>query len=55
VKVLLNVRYTPQYPEEVPELELEPEEGELEEDEIKELIDSMKAIVCPSFAQASFY
>lgn len=45
MKVLLNVRYTPGYPEEVPELELEPEEGELEDDEVKELIDGMKIVV----------
>ncbi|KAG8746390.1 hypothetical protein FRC10_005101 [Ceratobasidium sp. 414] len=44
LKVLLNVRYTPDYPNEVPDLELEPEEGELEEGEIKELIDGMKAV-----------
>ncbi|KAG8719479.1 hypothetical protein FRC08_002726 [Ceratobasidium sp. 394] len=44
LKVLLNVRYTPEYPNEVPELELEPEEGELEESEIKELIDGMKTV-----------
>ncbi|QRV72834.1 hypothetical protein RhiJN_15722 [Ceratobasidium sp. AG-Ba] len=44
LKVLLNVRYTPGYPNEVPELEIEPEEGDLEEEEIKELIDSMKTV-----------
>ncbi|KAG9125680.1 hypothetical protein FRC07_006650 [Ceratobasidium sp. 392] len=44
LKVLLNVRYTPEYPNEVPELELEPEEGDLEESEIKELIEGMKTL-----------
>lgn len=46
MKVLLNVRYTPGYPNEVPELSIEPVEEDLEEEEIDELINGMKAIVC---------
>lgn len=43
-KVLLNVQYTPGYPNEVPNLSIEPVEGDLEEEEIDELIAGMKVI-----------
>lgn len=46
VKVLLNVEYTSGYPDEVPHISLELEEGELEEEEIVDLINGMKTVVC---------
>jgi hypothetical protein len=51
VKVLLDIEYTTNYPDEVPHISLESEEGELEEEEILDLISSMKTIVCwsPAF------
>lgn len=45
MKVVLGIEYTPNYPDEVPRLTLQTEEGELEEKEILDLISSMKGIV----------
>ncbi|CAE6503278.1 unnamed protein product [Rhizoctonia solani] len=44
LKVLLGIEYTTNYPDEVPNISLEPEEGELEEEEIESLITGMKAV-----------
>ncbi|CAE6421031.1 unnamed protein product [Rhizoctonia solani] len=44
LKVLLDVEYTVNYPDEVPNLSLEPEEGELDEGELESLIKGMKAV-----------
>ncbi|KAB5595300.1 Rwdd1 protein [Ceratobasidium theobromae] len=44
LKVVLGIEYTPNYPDEVPRLTLQTEEGELEEKEILDLISSMKGI-----------
>ncbi|KAH7343478.1 ubiquitin-conjugating enzyme/RWD-like protein [Rhizoctonia solani] len=44
LKVLLGVNYTTNYPDEVPNISLELEEGELEEEEIESLITGMKNV-----------
>ncbi|KAG8714737.1 hypothetical protein FRC11_007320 [Ceratobasidium sp. 423] len=44
LKVLLGIEYTTNYPDEVPNISLEPEEGGLEEEEIESLITGMKAV-----------
>ena len=45
VKLALTVHYTDNYPDELPELFLDPIEGEVDEDEIKTLLDNAQAIV----------
>ncbi|KAF8759929.1 RWD protein [Rhizoctonia solani] len=45
LKVILGIDYTTNYPDEVPNLSLEPEEGELDEEELESLINGMKAVV----------
>ncbi|KAG8711860.1 hypothetical protein FRC09_020380 [Ceratobasidium sp. 395] len=55
LKVQLTVRYTPEYPNEVPELELEPEEGDLEKSEIEELIEGMKTVGTDSLGMAMVF
>jgi hypothetical protein len=45
VKLALTVHYIDNYPDELPELSLDPIEGEVDEDEIKTLLDSAQAIV----------
>ncbi|KAF8709521.1 RWD protein, partial [Rhizoctonia solani] len=44
LKVILGIDYTTNYPDEVPNLSLEPEEGELDEEELESLINGMKAV-----------
>ena len=39
------MHYTDNYPDELPELSLEPVEGEVDEDDIKVLLDSAQAVV----------
>ncbi|KAH9981311.1 RWD-domain-containing protein [Lactifluus volemus] len=44
LKLALTVHYIDNYPDELPELSLDPIEGEVDEDEIKTLLDSAQAI-----------
>ncbi|KAI0256676.1 RWD-domain-containing protein [Lactifluus subvellereus] len=44
LKLALTVHYTNNYPDELPELSLEPVEGEVDEDDIKVLLDSVQAV-----------
>ncbi|CAE6428458.1 unnamed protein product [Rhizoctonia solani] len=44
LKVLLGINYTTNYPDEVPNISLELEEGELEEEEIESLITGMNNV-----------
>ncbi|KAL5511588.1 hypothetical protein ACEPAH_4805 [Sanghuangporus vaninii] len=44
LKLILRVTYTESYPEVLPELTLEPTEGDLEPDEIAKLIDQLKTV-----------
>ncbi|CUA69432.1 hypothetical protein RSOLAG22IIIB_03958 [Rhizoctonia solani] len=44
LKVLLGINYTTNYPDEVPDISLEQEEGDLEEEEIESLITGMKTV-----------
>ncbi|CAE6496261.1 unnamed protein product [Rhizoctonia solani] len=44
LKVLLGIDYTTNYPDEVPNISLDVEEGELEEEEIDSLVAGMKTI-----------
>ncbi|KAJ1308962.1 hypothetical protein OPQ81_004645 [Rhizoctonia solani] len=44
IKVLLGIEYTTNYPDEIPNISLEVEEGELAEEEIESLITGIKAV-----------
>ena len=49
MKLALDVHYNDDYPETLPDLSLEPVEGDVTEDEIDELLQSMKTVVRCSF------
>ncbi|KAH9966647.1 ubiquitin-conjugating enzyme/RWD-like protein [Russula dissimulans] len=44
LKLALTVRYTDNYPDELPNLSLEPLEGEVDEDELNDLLDGARAV-----------
>lgn len=46
MQLQLTVHYTDSYPDELPELSLDPIEGELEDSEIEELLSGMRTVVC---------
>ncbi|KAJ7285858.1 hypothetical protein C8J57DRAFT_1050408 [Mycena rebaudengoi] len=46
VKLTLQVHYTSQYPDALPELSLNAVEGEIQDSEINELLDDLRAVVC---------
>ena len=45
VQLTLDVHYTDDYPDALPELSLVPIEGDISEDEIEELLQSMRTVV----------
>ena len=45
MKLTLNVRYPDGYPDTLPELILEPTEGELEDDELQHLLQELDRVV----------
>jgi hypothetical protein len=45
VKLALTVHYTDNYPDELPQFSLDPIEGEVDEDEVKALLDNAQAVV----------
>lgn len=49
MKLALDVHYNDDYPEALPDLSLEAVEGDVTEDEIDELLQSMKTVVRCSF------
>ena len=46
VKLVLEVHYTDDYPDTLPELSLEPLKGSIEEDEIENLLADLRRVVC---------
>lgn len=46
MKLILNVKYTSGYPDTLPELTADPLEGEIEEEELADLLNGLKALVC---------
>ena len=55
VKCTLNVTYPESYPDVLPDLVLEPSEGELEQGEMDSLVDQLKATVCEIIYTPSFF
>lgn len=55
VTVSLTVKYTPEYPDELPDLELEALEGDLEDDEQELLIEGMKTAGNESLGMAMVF
>ena len=45
MRLALTVNYTEAYPDTAPELSLEAEEGEFDEDEGKQLLDALRTVV----------
>lgn len=46
VKLTLDVRYPDDYPDVLPELSLEPVEGEVDDGEIDHLLGELRSVVC---------
>lgn len=46
VKLVLEVQYTDDYPDTLPELSLELMEGSIEDDEIENLLADLRRVVC---------
>lgn len=45
VKLAFNVKYPEGYPDELPELSAEPLEGDLDEDEVEQLLQGLRTLV----------
>lgn len=46
VKLVLDVRYPDDYPDVIPELSLEPEEGDFSASELENLLNGLRSVVC---------
>lgn len=54
VKLALDVHYTDDYPDELPEFHLEVTEGSLDEQETEDLLNELKTVVCMKLQLSNF-